>query len=168
MAESRCTFVTELSCPLQGHSGPCLLKGGLQEMAGQQPSWSHEGGQGMVPGGRHESSLSPFPRVSFPFSLACWLEAWHPESRDQPHILGAWLGAACCVLLHVIHGSRCDGAQLFRGRAGPSLEEPVPGGGPPGSFRDLRSLDVQGGGLNQGLSHMTLRSVIYSTMIIGC
>ena len=53
--------------PLTGALRALFAEGGLQEMAGQQPSWSHEGGQGMVPGGRHKSSLSPFPRVSVSF-----------------------------------------------------------------------------------------------------
>lgn len=53
--------------PLTGALRALFAEGGLQDMAGQQPSWSHAGGQGMVPGGRHESSLSPFPRVSVSF-----------------------------------------------------------------------------------------------------
>lgn len=121
----------------------------------------------------------PFPGRALPFSPACSglaalaSRAWEPGPSPG---LG---GEPQCAFLRAQRLQLCWGPDVPRGvPALPGLHPQPPGGagtgwgplahGPRGSFCDLRSLDLQGGGLNRAPSQLTLRSAIYSTMIIGC
>lgn len=182
--QNRCPSVTDFGpAPALGTQGysPCLLRGAADAGdSSQQSFWSRERGVDGACLGTWVTSELPFPGRVFPLSPACSCPATlASRSRESATVLGARRGAAMCLPTGSA-ATAVTGPICAEGCTRPAWvrtlglwEELGPGGGrwqagPGGSFCDLLSLGLQGGGLNEAPSQLTLRSVIYSAMIIGC